>query len=66
MNHPPDTPVTPPPRIVLTHSYFLADDPKEQAIMKPYPPLGILYISAFLEKNGVANEASQICQLLKS
>ena len=24
--------------------------------MKPYPPLGILYISAFLEKNGVTNE----------
>jgi len=47
---------TPPPRVVLTHGYFLADDPKEQAIMKPYPPLGILYISAFLEKNGVANE----------
>lgn len=45
-----------PPRVVLTHGYFLADDPKEQAIMKPYPPLGILYISAFLEKNGVANE----------
>jgi anaerobic magnesium-protoporphyrin IX monomethyl ester cyclase len=47
---------TPPPRVVLTHGYFLADDPKEQAIMKPYPPLGILYISAFLEKNGVTNE----------
>ncbi len=49
-------PIAPSPRVVLTHGYFLADDPKEQAIMKPYPPLGILYISAFLEKNGVPNE----------
>jgi len=46
----------PPPRVVLTHGYFLSDDPKEQTIMKPYPPLGILYISAFLEKNGIPND----------
>lgn len=39
--------------VLLTHGYFLADDAKEQNIMRPYPPLGILYISAFLKKNGV-------------
>ncbi|MGB0369539.1 MAG: B12-binding domain-containing radical SAM protein, partial [Flavobacteriales bacterium] len=32
--------------------YFIAEDPKEAQIMKPYPPLGILYISAFLKQNG--------------
>lgn len=30
----------------------MVDDLKEQAIMKPYPPLGILYISAWLKKHG--------------
>lgn len=41
--------------ILLTHGYFLQDDPKEQAIMRPYVPLGILYIAAYLEKHGYAN-----------
>jgi anaerobic magnesium-protoporphyrin IX monomethyl ester cyclase len=40
--------------VLLTHGYFLGEDPKEQKIMRPYPPLGLLYISAFLEKNGIA------------
>ena len=26
--------------LLLTHGYFLADDPKEHQIMKPYAPLG--------------------------
>ncbi len=43
-------------KILLTHGYFLSEDPKEQAIMKPYVPLGILCISAWLEKNGYDNE----------
>lgn len=43
-------------KIVLTHAYFLDLDPKERHIMKPYPPLGLLYISAWLEKYGFANE----------
>lgn len=43
-------------KILLTHGYFLAEDPKEQAIMRPYVPLGILSISAWLEKNGFNNE----------
>jgi anaerobic magnesium-protoporphyrin IX monomethyl ester cyclase len=42
-------------KIVLTHGYFLEEDPKEKLIMKPYPPLGILYISAYLEENGFPN-----------
>ena len=44
-----------PLKILLTHAYFLDEDKKEKEIMRPYPPLGILYISAFLEKNGFDN-----------
>jgi radical SAM superfamily enzyme YgiQ (UPF0313 family) len=43
-------------KILLSHGYFLSEDPKEQEIMRPYVPLGILYISAYLEKNGYGNE----------
>jgi anaerobic magnesium-protoporphyrin IX monomethyl ester cyclase len=43
-------------KILLTHGYFLNEDPKEKAIMKPYVPLGILSISAFLEKHGFEND----------
>jgi anaerobic magnesium-protoporphyrin IX monomethyl ester cyclase len=42
--------------VLLTHAYFLEDDVKEQHIMRPYVPLGILYISAYLESKGIANE----------
>jgi radical SAM superfamily enzyme YgiQ (UPF0313 family) len=42
--------------ILLTHGYFLYDDPKEQAIMKPYPTLGLLYISACLKQKNFAVE----------
>lgn len=35
--------------VFLTHGYFIAEDEKEQGIMRPYPPLGILYISKFLK-----------------
>lgn len=41
--------------IVLTHSYFLNEDDKEQKIMKPYAPLGLLYVSGYLNQNNVAN-----------
>jgi hypothetical protein len=44
------------PDLLLTRGYFLAEDPKEQAIMKPYVPLGILYLAAFLERAGFAVE----------
>jgi anaerobic magnesium-protoporphyrin IX monomethyl ester cyclase len=42
--------------ILLTHGYFLYEDPKELQIMKPYPPLGILYICSHLRKKGVSCE----------
>jgi radical SAM superfamily enzyme YgiQ (UPF0313 family) len=42
--------------ILLTHGYFLADDEKERQIMKPYPPLGLLYLSAFLKSRGYSVE----------
>lgn len=38
--------------ILLAHAYFLYEDPHERQIMKPYPPLGILYLSAYLKKHG--------------
>ncbi|MCE3284389.1 MAG: Fe-S protein radical family [Steroidobacteraceae bacterium] len=38
--------------LLLTHGYFLSEDEKEQQIMKPYPPLGLLYLSAFLKGHG--------------
>jgi radical SAM superfamily enzyme YgiQ (UPF0313 family) len=40
------------PDLLLTHGYFLGEDEKEQQIMKPYPPLGLLYISAYLRRTG--------------
>lgn len=43
-------------KILLTHGYFLEEDEKEKAIMRPYVPLGILYISAYLEQHGYDNE----------
>ncbi|WP_299098585.1 radical SAM protein [uncultured Winogradskyella sp.] len=41
--------------IVLTHAYYILEDPKEQLIMKPYAPLGLLYISAYLKENKINN-----------
>jgi radical SAM superfamily enzyme YgiQ (UPF0313 family) len=41
------------PDILLTHGYFLEEDEKEQQIMRPYPPLGLLYISAYLRRAGL-------------
>src|SRR5204863_48442 len=40
--------------ILLTHGYFLYEDEKERQIMKPYPPLGLLYLSAYLKRAGFA------------
>jgi radical SAM superfamily enzyme YgiQ (UPF0313 family) len=42
--------------ILLTHGYFLYEDPKELQIMKPYPPLGILYICSHLRNKGLNAE----------
>lgn len=38
--------------ILLAHGYFLYEDPHERQIMRPYPPLGILYISSYLKSQG--------------
>jgi anaerobic magnesium-protoporphyrin IX monomethyl ester cyclase len=39
-------------QVLLTHGYFLSEDEKERQIMKPYPPLGLLYLSAYLKAHG--------------
>lgn len=41
---------------ILTHGYFLEQDEKEIQIRKPYPPLGLLSISGFLEKHAIVHE----------
>jgi radical SAM superfamily enzyme YgiQ (UPF0313 family) len=38
--------------ILLGHAYFLKYDIIERRVMKPYPPLGILYLSAYLKRAG--------------
>ncbi len=38
--------------LLLTHGYFLYEDPKELQIMKPYAPLGILYLCSHLRQKG--------------
>jgi anaerobic magnesium-protoporphyrin IX monomethyl ester cyclase len=40
------------PDLLLTHGYFLFEDPKEMQIMKPYAPLGILYLCSHLRREG--------------
>jgi radical SAM superfamily enzyme YgiQ (UPF0313 family) len=42
--------------ILLAHAYFLKYDVIERRVMKPYPPLGILYLSAFLKREGFSVE----------
>src|SRR5258707_437669 len=39
-------------KVLLTHGYFLEEDAKEQRLMRPYPPLGILYLAAYLDEHG--------------
>jgi anaerobic magnesium-protoporphyrin IX monomethyl ester cyclase len=38
--------------VLFTHSYFLRFDPKEEAAMMPYPPLGTLYAAAAARRHG--------------
>lgn len=38
--------------LLLTHGYFLQEDAQERRLMKPYPPLGILYLSSHLKRAG--------------
>jgi anaerobic magnesium-protoporphyrin IX monomethyl ester cyclase len=40
------------PDLLLAHGYFLYEDPKELQIMKPYAPLGILYLCSHLRAKG--------------
>jgi anaerobic magnesium-protoporphyrin IX monomethyl ester cyclase len=42
--------------LLLTHAYILNEDPKELQIMKPYAPLGLLYLSSYLRSRGFAVE----------
>ena len=53
-------------KLIFTHGYFLNEDPAEQRIMKPYPPLGILYVSAYLKQNGIDNQIFDTTFSLKS
>ena len=43
-------------KVLLTHAYYIHEDEKEQKIMKPYPPLGILSVAAWLDQNNVECE----------
>lgn len=40
--------------LLLTHGYFMFEDPKELEILKPYVPLGLLYICSHLRQKGFA------------
>jgi radical SAM superfamily enzyme YgiQ (UPF0313 family) len=44
------------PDLLLTHGHLLAEDAHERRIMRPYPPLGILCLSAYLKQRGFAVE----------
>jgi anaerobic magnesium-protoporphyrin IX monomethyl ester cyclase len=39
--------------LLLAHGYFLDGDAEEQRIMRPHPPLGLLYLSSHLKARGV-------------
>ncbi|MGH9172713.1 MAG: B12-binding domain-containing radical SAM protein, partial [Vicinamibacterales bacterium] len=39
--------------LLLTHGFFLSTDAEEQRIMRPHPPLGLLYLSSHLTARGV-------------
>ncbi len=39
--------------LLLAHAYFLALDAEEQRVMRPHPPLGLLYLSSHLKQRGV-------------
>lgn len=43
-------------RVLFTHGYFINEDAKEKEIMRPYVPLGILYLSAYFDKNNISND----------
>jgi len=38
--------------LLLTHAWFLVDDPHEQELCRPFPPLGLQYLVAWLRHQG--------------
>ena len=38
--------------VLLAHAFFLKNDPKQLAKMRPYPPLGTLYAASALHGLG--------------
>jgi anaerobic magnesium-protoporphyrin IX monomethyl ester cyclase len=40
-------------KTLLTHGYFLREDAREQKLMRPYPPLGLLCVAAYLSQRRV-------------
>lgn len=40
-------------KVLITHGYFIHEDVKEGEIMCPYPPLGLLYVSAYLKQQNI-------------
>ncbi len=45
-----------PMKIILSHAYFLCEDAIEQKLMMPYPPIGLLCVSSYLEQHGVEHK----------
>jgi radical SAM superfamily enzyme YgiQ (UPF0313 family) len=39
--------------VLLSHGFYLALDAAERRVMRPYPPLGILYLSSHLKNRGI-------------
>jgi len=52
--------MTRPVDVVLTHGFYVREDPKELEVMRPYPPLGILYIHAYLKRAGLNPEVHDV------
>ncbi|MEL6346415.1 MAG: radical SAM protein [Myxococcota bacterium] len=40
--------------LLLFHAYYLVNDPHEQEIMRPFPPLGLQYLVAWLKREGIS------------
>jgi radical SAM superfamily enzyme YgiQ (UPF0313 family) len=38
--------------LLLAHGYFLSEDEQERRVMKPYSPLGLLYVASHLRARG--------------
>jgi anaerobic magnesium-protoporphyrin IX monomethyl ester cyclase len=42
--------------VILTHGYFLHQDVHESGVMKPYPPVGLLFLSAWLKQHDIPHQ----------